>query len=162
LAIKSRRYAASRRFFSRQDNVVHTIKRLGQNICKLRVNARRTQFQLSEEAQIDRSFLQRIEAGKSSPTAITLIRIKKGLNCSWGDIFFGVNDTIDAMAPEPRPVSTRQLRPPGRIDRSFLQKIVEDLDSLIRESANADQFELQELREALVILKKLVARPPAP
>jgi transcriptional regulator with XRE-family HTH domain len=138
---------------------VHTTKRLGQNICKLRVNARRTQYQLSEEAQMDRSFLQRIEAGKSSPSAITLVRIRRALNCSWDDIFFGVNITPQAMAPDPKPVSIQQSRKSGGVNRSVLERIVADLDSLIREANDADTMEIQELREAHAILKKLIARP---
>jgi transcriptional regulator with XRE-family HTH domain len=138
---------------------VHTVKRLGQNICKLRVDARRTQNQLSEEAQIDRSFLQRIEAGKSSPTAIILVRIKRALNCSWDDIFFGVSNNTDAMVSDSKPVPTQQPSKFGGINRLALEQIVADLDSLIREAVDADKAEIQELQEAQAMLKRLMTRP---
>jgi transcriptional regulator with XRE-family HTH domain len=58
-------------------------RRLGQNVHKLRVAAGLTQNRLSELAEIDRSFLQRIEAGSSNPTTEILLRLKRALNCSW-------------------------------------------------------------------------------
>ena len=65
-------------------------KRLGQNIQKLRVNGGLTQDQVSDSATIDRSFVQRIEAGTSSSTAEVLIRLKRALKCSWDELFQGI------------------------------------------------------------------------
>ena len=66
-------------------------KRLGQNFQKLRVNASLTQNQLSELASIDRSFLQRIEAGTSNPSTEVLLRLKGALKCTWNQIFNGLD-----------------------------------------------------------------------
>ena len=66
-------------------------KRLGLNIHKLRVKAQLTQNQLSDLADIDRSFVQRIEAGSNSPSAEVLVRLRRALNCTWDQLFQGVD-----------------------------------------------------------------------
>jgi transcriptional regulator with XRE-family HTH domain len=63
------------------------MKRLGLNVQKLRTQAKLTQNELSDLAEIDRSFIQRIEAGSNSPSAEVLIRLRRALKCSWGEIF---------------------------------------------------------------------------
>jgi transcriptional regulator with XRE-family HTH domain len=50
-----------------------------------------TQERLSDLASIDRSFVQRIEAGTSSPTAEVLIRLKRAFGCSWEELFQGID-----------------------------------------------------------------------
>jgi transcriptional regulator with XRE-family HTH domain len=66
-------------------------RRFGQNVQKLRVAAHLTQNQLADLASIDRSFLQRIEAGASSPSTEVLLRLKRALNCTWEQIFDGLD-----------------------------------------------------------------------
>ena len=51
-----------------------------------------TQEQLCELAEIDRSYLQRIESGRSNPTLQVLTRLKKALGCSWEALLRGVDD----------------------------------------------------------------------
>jgi len=49
-----------------------------------------SQNRLCELADIDRSYLQRIESGRSNPTLEVVARLKKALNCSWEVILRGV------------------------------------------------------------------------
>lgn len=49
-----------------------------------------TQEDLCERAEIDRSYLQRIENGTSNPTIEVAHRLKQALKCEWADIFFGL------------------------------------------------------------------------
>ena len=58
---------------------------------KLRFAANLTQEQLSEFAEIDRSFVQKIEAGTSAPTVEVLVRIRRALKCPWSDLLRGLD-----------------------------------------------------------------------
>jgi transcriptional regulator with XRE-family HTH domain len=78
---------------------VTVTKRLGLNIHKLRVEAKLTQNELSDLAEIDRSFIQRIEAGINSPSAEVLVRLRRALKCTWDQLFRGVDDDFK-MAPK--------------------------------------------------------------
>ena len=49
-----------------------------------------TQEQLCERAEIDRSYLQRIEKGTSSPTIEVVIRLRSALESSWDELFEGL------------------------------------------------------------------------
>jgi transcriptional regulator with XRE-family HTH domain len=71
---------------------VTATKRLGLNIHKLRVEAQLTQNELSDLAEIDRSFIQRIETGSNSPSAEVLVRLRRALKCTWDQLFQGVDD----------------------------------------------------------------------
>jgi len=70
---------------------VTVIRRFGQNVQKLRVSSDLTQNRLADLASIDRSFLQRIEAGKSNPSTEVLLRLKRALKCTWAQIFEGLD-----------------------------------------------------------------------
>lgn len=65
-------------------------KILGKNVCRLRITAGLTQEKLIEKADISRTFLQNIEAGKKNPTINVVTRLKKALKCSWSDILKGI------------------------------------------------------------------------
>lgn len=65
-------------------------KIFGQNVCRLRTEKGMTQEDLCERAEIDRSYLQRIENGTSNPTIEVAHRLKQALKCEWADIFFGL------------------------------------------------------------------------
>ena len=65
-------------------------KLFGQNVSSLRAGLCLTQEQLCERAEIDRSYLQRIESGTSSPTIEVAARLKKALGCSWDVLLKGV------------------------------------------------------------------------
>ena len=61
-------------------------KQFGQNICRLRTELGMTQEELCGKAEIDRSYLQRIENGGSSPTSKSRAGCEKlssaiGTNC---------------------------------------------------------------------------------
>ncbi len=57
---------------------------------RLRIQAGLTQERLCEKAEIDRSYLQRIEKGTSNPTVDVTIRLRKALGCEWSAIFCGI------------------------------------------------------------------------
>lgn len=65
-------------------------KILGKNVSRLRAAAGLTQEKLIEKADISRTFLQNIEAGKKNPTINVITRIKKALKCSWSEILKGI------------------------------------------------------------------------
>ena len=62
----------------------------GGNVARIRADLGLTQEQLCERAEIDRSYLQRIESGQSSPTVEVAVRLKKALRCSWDRLFEGL------------------------------------------------------------------------
>lgn len=57
----------------------------------MRAKAELTQEKLAEKAEIDRSQVQRIENGTSSPTVETVIRMKRSLRCSWKELLAGLD-----------------------------------------------------------------------
>jgi transcriptional regulator with XRE-family HTH domain len=61
------------------------------NVARLRAEAALTQEQLAEKADIDRSQVQRIENGTSSPTLETVTRLKRSLRCSWEELLKGLD-----------------------------------------------------------------------
>jgi transcriptional regulator with XRE-family HTH domain len=70
---------------------VSSRKIFGQNLSRLRLAASLTQEQLCERAEIDRSYLQRIESGASSPTVEVAQRLKRALVCSWASLMQGLD-----------------------------------------------------------------------
>jgi transcriptional regulator with XRE-family HTH domain len=78
---------------------VDSQKQLGQNVCKLRNAAKLTQEQLCEAANIDRSYLQRIEAGVTNPTFDVLLRLGKALRTSWRDLLSNIDLPAESKAP---------------------------------------------------------------
>ena len=63
----------------------------GRNLSRLRTEAGLTQEQLCELAEIDRSYLQRVEAGNSQPTVAVAARLRKALRCSWDELMQGID-----------------------------------------------------------------------
>jgi transcriptional regulator with XRE-family HTH domain len=70
---------------------VSVTRQFGQNVYKLRNAAEMTQEQLAERADIDRSFVQKIEAGSSAPTIEVLVRLRRAFKCQWGDLLQGLD-----------------------------------------------------------------------
>ena len=62
-------------------------KAFGQRIHALRQQAQLTQEQLCERADIDRSYIQRIEAGLRTPSVEVVVKLQKALKCDWEDLF---------------------------------------------------------------------------
>jgi len=62
----------------------------GQTLCRLRTERGLTQEQLCEKAEIDRSYLQRIEKGTSSPTVDVAARLRAALACPWDELMAGL------------------------------------------------------------------------
>jgi len=82
----SRRYISGFRHSAR----VSPRKIFGQNLARLRLAAGLTQEKLCEGGDIDRSYLQRIENGTSSPTVEVAQRLKRALGCSWDALMQGL------------------------------------------------------------------------
>jgi transcriptional regulator with XRE-family HTH domain len=62
------------------------LKQIGKNIQKLRLKNNLTQVELAYASEIEENTLNRIEKGKTNPTAKTLLRIAKALNVSLAEI----------------------------------------------------------------------------
>ena len=65
-------------------------KKFGQNICRLRIQRKLTQEQLCEAADMDRSYLQRLEKGTSNPSLKVTLKLKTALRCSWEELTRGL------------------------------------------------------------------------
>ena len=63
---------------------------LGRNINRLRMERGLTQDDLAERAEIDRRYVQRIEAGTANPGIDVICRLRKALRASWDDLLRGV------------------------------------------------------------------------
>jgi transcriptional regulator with XRE-family HTH domain len=70
--------------------VVHIGRIFGHNVHRLRMRLNMTQEQLCERAEIDRSYLQRIEKGTSSPTIDVAVRLRSALKSSWDELLEGL------------------------------------------------------------------------
>ncbi|MDE1170063.1 MAG: helix-turn-helix transcriptional regulator [Verrucomicrobium sp.] len=82
-------------------------KQLGLNVARLRHLADMTQEELCEAAEIDRSYLQRIETGRMNPSFQVLYKIGKALHASWNELLFQID-------LHPRPQSLREDSPTSR------------------------------------------------
>jgi len=49
-----------------------------------------TQDGLAERAEIDRRYVQRIEAGTANPGVDIIARLRSALGCSWDEIIKGI------------------------------------------------------------------------
>ncbi|MEY3922341.1 MAG: hypothetical protein RL634_2102 [Bacteroidota bacterium] len=67
------------------------IKKLGNNIRKIRMDKNLSVEKLSLESGMAYSQISRIELGKRNPTAFTLYKISNSLNCSPTDFFDGIH-----------------------------------------------------------------------
>ena len=63
---------------------------LGRNVCRLRQQRQMTQDELAEYAEIDRRYVQRIEAGTANPGIDIIARIRSALVCSWDELIKGI------------------------------------------------------------------------
>ncbi|MEO0453866.1 MAG: helix-turn-helix transcriptional regulator [Verrucomicrobiota bacterium] len=61
-------------------------KVFGQNVYRLRNEAKLTQEQLAEKADMSRRFLQEIEAGQKTPSILIAARIREALHCDWEEL----------------------------------------------------------------------------
>jgi transcriptional regulator with XRE-family HTH domain len=59
---------------------------LGRNVVRLRTLAGYTQEQLAEFVEIDRRYVQRIEAGTANPGIDIIWRLRKIFQCSWDEL----------------------------------------------------------------------------
>ena len=59
---------------------------LGENVVQLRAFHGWTQEHLAEKAELDRRYVQRIEAGVANPGVDVLSRLKTAFDCEWDDL----------------------------------------------------------------------------
>lgn len=60
------------------------------NLIRLRHTSNLTQEKLSEKAEITTRYLQSVESGAFGVSFAVLIRLRRGLNCSWEDLLKGL------------------------------------------------------------------------
>lgn len=65
---------------------------LGKNVNRLRAQRGLTQDDLAELAEIDRRYVQRIEAGTANPGVDVIFRIRQALKASWDELLRGLGD----------------------------------------------------------------------
>lgn len=63
---------------------------LGRNVCQVRQARTMTQDELAEHADIDRRYVQRIEAGTANPGIDVMSRIRDALGCTWNELTKGI------------------------------------------------------------------------
>ncbi len=67
---------------------------LGKNINRLRMQRGLTQDDLAEQAEIDRRYVQRIEAGTANPGIDIICQIREALRASWDEMLLGLGKTF--------------------------------------------------------------------
>lgn len=68
---------------------------LGKNINRLRTERGLTQDDLAGLAEIDRRYVQRIEAGTANPGIDVICRIRHALHAPWKELLRGLGETSD-------------------------------------------------------------------
>ena len=64
---------------------------LGKNINRLRTQRGLTQDDLAGLAEIDRRYVQRIEAGTANPGIDVICRVREALGASWNELLRGLS-----------------------------------------------------------------------
>jgi XRE family transcriptional regulator, regulator of sulfur utilization len=64
-------------------------RRFGKNLRQLHKDRGFTQERLAETAEVDIRYLRWLESGQSWPSLQVLGRLKKALDCDWGDLLEG-------------------------------------------------------------------------
>ena len=52
-----------------------------------------TQDALAERAEIDRRYVQRLEAGSANPGIDVIVRVREALRASWDELLAGLRDS---------------------------------------------------------------------
>ena len=68
------------------ETIPKQLKRLGNNIRRMRTAEKITQEQLAEMADLNIRTIQKIEAGQTNILITTAVRIQRALNCDWNDL----------------------------------------------------------------------------
>jgi predicted transcriptional regulator len=66
-----------------------SLKALGQNLNRLRNEAKLSQDALAVKADVTKRYVQMIEAGQKCPTLFTLKRLSEALDCRYNDLLAG-------------------------------------------------------------------------
>jgi len=65
---------------------MHSSKKLGENLRKLRLKKGLSQGNLAKELNVDRAYISNIENGRMNPTLSTLEKISKALGISSSEL----------------------------------------------------------------------------
>ncbi|MCB0537485.1 MAG: helix-turn-helix transcriptional regulator [Bacteroidetes bacterium] len=71
----------------KEQEVEYFVNQIGKRICELRKERNMTQLDLSVKVQMEENAVQRLETGRSSPTAKTLYKITRGLEVEMWEFF---------------------------------------------------------------------------
>lgn len=63
------------------------LKKLGNNVAKIRKNKGMTQLDLCVKIEMEDSYLSSIENGRQNPSALTLLKIAEGIECEVQEFF---------------------------------------------------------------------------
>jgi transcriptional regulator with XRE-family HTH domain len=63
------------------------LKKLGENIRAIRLQKKMSQVDLAAACDFEKGNMRRIEAGRTNPTVVTLLKISKALEVSVIDLF---------------------------------------------------------------------------
>ena len=66
---------------------------LGKNVNRLRMERGLTQDELAELAEIDRRYVERIEAGTANPGIDVICRLRQALQVSWDEMLRGLGSS---------------------------------------------------------------------
>jgi predicted transcriptional regulator len=67
-----------------------SLKALGQNLNRLRNEAKLSQDALAVKADVTKRYIQMIEAGQKCPTLFTLKRLSEALDCQYNALLDGL------------------------------------------------------------------------
>jgi len=82
--VAKQRYRSTAR---RSPELAATVRRLGERVRKLRLEALLTQEQLAGRAKLDAKHVQSIETGVGNPTTSTLLALARALDSTIADLF---------------------------------------------------------------------------
>lgn len=81
---------------------------VARNIRRIRVARGLSQEALAVDAEIDRTYVSRLERNLENPTVLVLERLAKALGCSIVDLFAPVGTgKVETLRPGRKPVSVR-------------------------------------------------------
>ncbi|MGY4224984.1 transcriptional regulator with XRE-family HTH domain [Bradyrhizobium sp. USDA 4503] len=94
----------------RRRNPIHVKRQLARNLRRLRLERSWSQDDLAAEANVRQALVSAMEVAAANPTLETLDKVAAALGV-------GVADLLAVPAAKQRPVTRRDLRPPGRAGR---------------------------------------------
>jgi transcriptional regulator with XRE-family HTH domain len=97
---------------------------IGSHIREIRKKQDMTLEELSDKANLDWSFLARIETGKAVPSVMSLVKIAKALNVSAGDFFSGSIPRQDELLDRQVASLIHQLKTADKLQLIQILKLI--------------------------------------